>query len=179
MSISGIIILVLAVVFIYLFNGLLLKRSAVDNHWIYLVTVLKKRNELLPDLREKLKETFPAVAQELAGAAEAFSPRLSVEDMSSLDARQTALLKQIFAPGGMAENVLTLQELAGEFAETESTLVLLRNCYNKEVENLNNVIAVPAFALMARTMKISARKKIALPPDEWCQAAKSIPELFK
>ncbi len=179
MSIFGIIILVLAVVFIYLFNGLLLKRSAVDNHWAYLVAVLKKRNELLPAVREKIGQDLPALAQELAESEDAFSPRLSVKDMGEFDARQTALLKRIFAHDNAPENTMPLQELAEEITETESTLVLLRNCYNKEVANLNNVIAIPAFALLARAMKISAREKFALPDDEWCPAAKSMPKLFK
>ena len=179
MSVFGIIILVLAVVFIYLFNGLLLKRSAVDNHWIYLVAVLKKRNEMLMDLQEKLQETFPDLAQKAAESTEAFSPRLGVEKMGEFDAGQTALLKKIFAPGGTAENNQSLQDLAGDFNETESTLVLLRSCYNKEVSNLNNVIAVPAFALLARAMKISARETFAMPAEEWCKAAENMPKLFK
>ena len=50
MSVLGIIVLVFVVVFIFIFNSLVMKRNMVDNAMALIDAYLKKRCDLIPNL---------------------------------------------------------------------------------------------------------------------------------
>ncbi len=140
------ILVVIAVVFISIYNGLVRSRNQVRNAWAQIDVQLKRRYDLVPNLVETVKgyakherETFEMVtkarnlAQQLtsAGAGE----RAKVEGELSSALGRLLAVAEAYPDLKANQNFLALQE---ELTSTENKIGFARQFYNDSVLRLNN-----------------------------------------
>jgi LemA protein len=144
--IIGVIVVVLAIIFWVLYNGLVRLRNQVKNAWAQIDVQLKRRYDLIPNLVETAKgymkherETLEAVtnarnlAQQVssAGAGE----RAKAEgELSSALSRLLAVVEN-YPDLKANQNFLALQE---ELTSTENKISFSRQFYNDSVLRYNN-----------------------------------------
>ena len=164
MSIIGIVLLAAAAVFIYLFNGLVIKRSRVENFLLYYTGFLKRRVDYLNDLLEMLPEADDMQIQKLRTLLE--SPQLTTEitAKSQWDAAVTTAWKELFE---IIRNNADLKDILTKIERNGGHLVTCRKEYNQAVKNLNDEIAVFPWSLLAGFMKITPRTACTIPETEW------------
>jgi len=138
-----VIIVVLAIAFVGIYNGLVTLRNRADNAWAQVDVQLRRRYDLIPNLVETVKgyarherETFQSVTEARAKAIDAGS----VKEQSEAENMLTGALKSLFAvaesyPDLKAnQNFLMLQE---ELAGTEGKIAYARQFYNDTVMKFN------------------------------------------
>jgi LemA protein len=140
------IVVVVALLFVALYNRLVQQRNRVDNAWAQVEVQLKRRWDLIPNLVETVKgyaaherETFEAVTQARARAQQASNPAEAAQAEGILG----AALGRLFA---VAEAYPELQadenfrQLQTELAETENRVAVSRQVYNDTVLTYNNTV---------------------------------------
>jgi LemA protein len=146
MIIILIVIIVLVIIAIAMYNGLVVKRTRVENGWAQIDVQLKRRYDLIPNLVETVKgyaahekEVLTKVAELRSRAMGATNPKESAEANNML----TSTLKTLFAvaenyPQLKAnENFMRLQE---ELSATENKIAFARQFYNDVVMDYNATI---------------------------------------
>lgn len=154
-------IIVLYVIFVY--NGLVARRTQAREAWATIDTQLKRRYDLIPNLVETVKgaakhekETLSAVVAARTAAMKATGP-----DKGDAENKLTQTLKSIFAlsesyPALRAnENFLELQR---EITDTETKIQAARQFYNTVVMGLNTTIAQFPSNIVARMFGIGTEK---------------------
>jgi LemA protein len=139
-------ILLIALSFVFLYNRFVRLRNRVDNAWAQIEVQLKRRHDLIPNLVETVKGyaahergTFEAVTQARAAAQGAQSPAESAQAEGIL----SQALGRLFA---VAEAYPQLQadenfrQLQAELAQTENRIAVSRQVYNDTVLTYNNGI---------------------------------------
>ncbi len=140
------VIVILAVAFVSIYNGLVRARNQVKNAWAQIDVQLKRRYDLVPNLVETVKgyarherETFEMVtkarnlAQQLTSASA--GERGKVEgDLSSALGRLLAVAEN-YPELKANQNFLALQE---ELTSTENKISFARQFYNDSVLRFNN-----------------------------------------
>ncbi|HHE41060.1 MAG TPA: LemA family protein [Dehalococcoidia bacterium] len=140
------IVVIIAVAFIGIYNGLVRLRNQVKNAWAQIDVQLKRRYDLIPNLVETVKgyakherETLQAVtearrlAQQMSAA--------SVGERAKVEGELSSALGRLFAvaeayPDLKAnQNFLALQE---ELTSTENKVSFARQFYNDSVLRFNN-----------------------------------------
>ena len=172
MIILLILIIVLVVAFIAIYNGLVVKRTRVENGWAQIDVQLKRRYDLIPNLVETVKgyaahekEVFEKVAELRSRAMGATSPKESAEANNML----TATLKSLFAvaenyPQLKAnENFLKLQE---ELTATENKISFARQFYNDVVMDYNATIQKFPQTIVASMFSFKSREFFEAPAEE-------------
>lgn len=147
--IAGILAFILIVVIIGIYNGLIRKKTHVDESWSDIDVQLKRRYDLIPNLVESVKgyakqeeNVFEKVTQARSAAMGAGNP----QDKAKAENMLTDTLKSLFA---VAESYPTLrssenfQKLQDELADTENKIEAARRFYNGNVREFN--IAVQTF----------------------------------
>ena len=144
-----IVVVVLAALFIGVYNGLVRLRNAVKNAWSQIDVQLKRRHDLIPNLVETAKgymkherETLEAVTQarNLASQARATG---DVAQTGAAEGQLAGALSRLLMvaesyPDLKAnQNFLSLQE---ELTSTENKVSYARQFYNDSVMQLNNKI---------------------------------------
>jgi len=138
------IILLLAVVFIWLYNSLVALRNRVKNAWSQIDVQLKRRTDLIPNLVETVKgyaQHEKGVFEEVTRARSNLMSADSVKETQEANNMLTGALKSLFA---VAENYPDLKanqnflELQGQLAETEDKIAYSRQFYNDTVLMYNN-----------------------------------------
>jgi LemA protein len=135
-----------AVMFVFIYNGLIRDRNRVDNAWAQVDVQLKRRYDLIPNLVETVKgyashelETFERVTQARGGAQAAEGPAEQAQAENFL----TQALRQLFAVSEdypelrASENFSSLQE---DLEETENKIAISRQIYNDTVLTYNNKV---------------------------------------
>lgn len=140
------IIVVIALAFVGIYNGLVRLRNQVKNAWAQIDVQLKRRYDLIPNLVETVKgyakherETFEMVtkarnlAQQLSsgGAAE----RAKVEGELSSALGRLLAVAEAYPELKANQNFLALQE---ELTSTENKIGFSRQFYNDSVLRYNN-----------------------------------------
>lgn len=140
------IVIVLAVVFIAIYNKLVRLRNQVKNAWAQIDVQLKRRYDLIPNLVETVKgyvkherETLEAVTQARNLAQQAASSgagtRAKAEDaLGSALSRLLAVVER-YPDLKANQNFLALQE---ELTSTENKIGFSRQFYNDSVLRYNN-----------------------------------------
>lgn len=141
-----IVIVLLAFVFISIYNRFVQLRNRIENAWAQIDVQLKRRYDLIPNLVETVKgyaahekEVFEKVTQARAQAINASN----VGSQAQAENMLTGALKTLFAvaeayPELKAnQNFLMLQE---ELSGTESKIAYARQFYNDEVMKLNTML---------------------------------------
>ncbi|MEA3442259.1 MAG: LemA family protein [Chloroflexota bacterium] len=144
--IIGGIVVVLAVVFVVLYNNLVRLRNQVKNAWAQIDVQLKRRHDLIPNLMETVKgymkherETLEAVTKARNLAQQVASSGAAVR--SKAEGELSAALGKLIAvaenyPDLKAnQNFLALQE---ELTSTENKIGFSRQYYNDSVLRYNN-----------------------------------------
>ena len=166
-----VIIVVLVLVAIFVFNGLVRLRNAVDAAWAQIDVQLKRRYDLIPNLVETVKgyaahekETLEAViaARNIAVAAK------GPQDQAAADNALTGTLKTLFAvseayPDLKAnQSFLALQE---ELTGTEGRIAYARQYYNDIVQKYNTKIQTFPAAIFAGMFGHKARDYFKAEPE--------------
>ena len=138
---------VLALYFVFVYNGLVVTRQRVRESWSTIDTQLKRRYDLIPNLVETVKgyakhekETLDAVVQARANAMD--TKEVGV-DKSANENMLTEALKSLFA---LSESYPDLKantnflELQQELSDTETKIQAARQFYNTMVMSLNSKI---------------------------------------
>jgi LemA protein len=167
-----IIIAVIVLAFIMIYNGLVVKRTRVDNGWAQIDVQLKRRYDLIPNLVETVKgyaahekEILEKVTELRSRAMGAASPKEAAETNNML----SATLKTLFAvaenyPQLKAnENFLKLQE---ELAATENKIAFSRQFYNDVVMDYNATIQKVPQTFVASMFGFKAREFFEAPAAE-------------
>ena len=169
MSVSGIIILVFVVLFIFIFNSLIMKRNVVDNSMALVNAYLKRRFDLVPELVAAASQYMSNECETLSKIAEMRFEARSVAEKSALDCQFTSSLRNFTAqmesyPDLQAsENVKSLQS---SLKEIEEQLAAARGVYNKAVTDFNNAIQMFPGRLFVPLMRLSKRELYSIPENE-------------
>lgn len=140
------VVIVLALLLIFTYNGLVRLRNQVKNAWAQIDVQLKRRHDLIPNLVETVKgyakherETFEAVtnarnlAQGAVGKGVGTQSKAEVE-LSGALSRLLAVAER-YPDLKANQNFLALQE---ELSSTENKISFSRQFYNDSVLNYNN-----------------------------------------
>ena len=153
-----------AVMFIFIYNGLIRDRNRVDNAWSQVEVQLKRRYDLIPNLVETVKgyathelATFERVTQARGGAQAAQGPA----EQAQADNFLTQALRQLFAVSEdypelrASENFASLQE---DLEETENKIAVRRQIYNDTVLTYNNKVQQIPTNIVASMFNFDARE---------------------
>lgn len=144
--ITGIIVLVLFIVFMGTYNRFIVLRNRINNAWAQIDVQLKRRYDLIPNLMEAVKGYMKhekGVLTEVTAARTAMMNASTFKDKAKADNMMSATLKSLFA---VAENYPKLQAnenfmmLQEELSGTESKIAYSRQFYNDTVLSYNNGI---------------------------------------
>lgn len=156
MLVALLILLVVALFFIGIYNGLVRKRIEVDEAFSDILTLLKQRYDMIPNLVNTVKGyakhekgVFEKVA-ELRAAT--ITGAKSPADVEKAEAQLAGVLKSLFA---VAENYPELKanenflQLQQTLKELETEIQKSRRYYNAVVREYNNALAVFPNVLIA------------------------------
>ena len=169
MSVLGIIILVFVVLFIFIFNSLIMKRNVVDNAMALVDAYLKKRFDLIPNLVAAAAQYMKHESETLSKLAEMRSKAASVAEKSDLDRQLTGSLRKFMVqvesyPDLKAStNVMHLQTSLNEI---EEQLAAARRTYNSAVTDFNNAIQMVPGCFFAPLMRLHKRDLLTIPEEE-------------
>ncbi len=155
---------VFAVLFVFIYNGLIRDRNRVDNAWAQVDVQLKRRYDLIPNLVETVKgyashelDTFERVTEARGGAQAAQGPAEQAQAENFL----TQALRQLFAVSEdypelrASENFAGLQE---DLEETENKIAVSRQIYNDTVLTYNNKVQQIPTNIVASMFSFEARE---------------------
>lgn len=158
------VVVVIAIVFIAIYNSLIRDRNRVDNAWGQVEVQLKRRYDLIPNLVETVKgyatheqETFEQVTRARQGAQAAEGPAEQGQAENFL----TQALRQLFAVAEdypelrASENFSSLQD---DLEETENKIAISRQIYNDTVLTYNNRVQQIPTNLVAAITGFRARE---------------------
>jgi LemA protein len=172
-----IVVPLIAILFIY--NGLIQKKNAVDNAFFSMDVMLKKRYDLIPQLVATVKGYMQHERQVLTELTEmrqkAITGQIGTNDKVELDNQINAALQTIFVSFEnypelkASQNFLKLQ---GAINETEEQLAASRRFYNAAVNDYHNAIEMFPSSLIASWMKLQHKIYFTIP-----DSAKTAPSI--
>ncbi|MDO4912742.1 MAG: LemA family protein [Lactobacillus sp.] len=179
MYIILIIVVVLAIIYISIYNGLQRAKVNTEESWSQIDVQLKRRNDLIPNLLETVKgyakheqETFSKVVELRNQLTSGSNSRQETIDVSN---QLTDSLKSVFAlaeayPDLKAnQNFLSLQE---ELANTENKIAYSRQLYNSTVRVYNQKLLVFPSNIIAGIHHFTKMEFLAIP-----EAEKEVPKV--
>ena len=160
------IVVVLALWFISLYNGIVQKDNRCDNAWQTIDAQLQRRNDLIPNLVETVKgyaahesKTLEAVTQARSAVMSATTPEGKMEASNILSGTLKSLFAVAEAYPDLKANTnfqqlqaelsetypdlkanTNFQQLQAELSETENKIVYARQSFNDCVLEYNNAI---------------------------------------
>ncbi|MBP7821649.1 MAG: LemA family protein [Saprospiraceae bacterium] len=141
-----IILLVIAVVVMFLYNGLVKNRNKVEESWSGIDVQLKRRYDLIPNLLETVKGYAAhekGIFDNIANARAKAMSGGTVTDQANSENALTQSLRSLFA---IAENYPDLkantnfQQFQGELTNIEEQIQMARRYYNATVRDYNNSV---------------------------------------
>jgi LemA protein len=168
--VGAIVLLILAVVFIY--NSLVRLRNRVDNSWKQIDVQLKRRYDLIPNLVEVVKDYMSYEKEVLENVTKARSQAMQATgpaEQGRAENMLTGALKSLFAvsenyPELKAnQNVMSLQE---ELTSTENKIAFARQLYNDTVMTYNNKIQTVPSNIIAGAFGFNDREYFEVPEEE-------------
>lgn len=178
MTIAIIILVVLALIFISIYNSLVGKRNKVKNSWSQIDVQLKRRFDLIPNLLETVKgyaahekTTFEQVTEARTKYLSAGTP----SDMMKANGELTQVLSRLFAVAEAYPELkanTNFQELQAELSKTEDKISFARQFYNDVVMDYNNAVQMFPSSFIASLF--SFREETFFNIDE---SEKSVPQV--
>ena len=174
MSICGIILLIAAAVFIYIYNSLVIKRVRVENFAAYVNGFFKRRVEILTELLHLLPEHDSKEFLQVQALVDSYPVNAALEEKSIHDKVLTTAWKALHSQLAAAGNTPDpeVKKILERIERNGGYLATVRQEYNKAVSNLNNEIKVFPWSALAKKMKISPRTPLEIPQDEWYKPLK-------
>lgn len=157
-------IAVIAVWFIFIYNGLVRLKVRTDEAWSDIDVQLKRRYDLIPNLVNTVKGYASHESGVFEKVTEARSRAMGASTAAEKGQAENALtgtLKSLFA---IAENYPDLKantnflELQRELSDTENKIQASRRFYNGNVRDLNTKIQVFPDSIVASVLNITKRE---------------------
>lgn len=134
---------------IYLYNGIVQSRNAVERAWADVITWERKKNKTFPKLEELARhytgfeETVMTKVAELRSALANLSESVDPAALAAVEQQTTALLKGINIaveayPDLKASGVL--ESVMRELSELQHNIAAAITIFNRNVESFNNAI---------------------------------------
>jgi LemA protein len=168
-----IIVIFLILVPIFIYNGLIRKKNAVDNAFHSIDVMLKKRYDLIPRLVETVKGYMNYEKEILLKLtelrAQAINDSQGTNKKVELDNEITTRISQVlvsvekYPDLKASRNFLNLQ---GALNETEEQLAASRRFYNAAVTDYHNGIETFPSSLVAGWMGMKPRNFFTIPDEE-------------
>lgn len=182
----GIIIAVIIVVLIMMYNGLVRKRTAVDNGWSQIDVQLQRRNDLIPNLvstvkgyagfeRSTLEKVIKMRGQMVHLDPSTAGKSLSRAQFMNLSNQLSGALKSIFAVSERYPDLKAnsdFQQLMEELTNTENKIAFSRQNYNNTVAEFNQSTQTFPGNLVAGLFHFTARQYLQVP-----ESAKQTPNV--
>ena len=168
----GVVVAVL-LVFVFIFNGLVVRRNRCENAFATMDVMLKKRYDLIPNLVETVKGYAKHERELLARVTElrtkSMSGRLPSDEAVVLNNQITGLLRRLLVvvedyPDLRAnENFLQLQRALNE---VEEQIAASRRAFNAAILDLNNAVQMFPSSIVASIMGFRQRHFLVTPGEE-------------
>ncbi len=162
--VSLIVLLIIAVIFILLYNRIIILKNRVDNAWAQIEVQLKRRADLIPNLVETVKgyashekEVFEKVTKARSAILSAKTPK----EYAQAEGELTSALKTLFAVAEAYPELkanANFQELQKQLEETENKIAYARQFYNDTVLMYNNAIETFPGVLFARLFNLQRKE---------------------
>ena len=159
----GIIVLV-ALILVFAYNGMVKARNKVDESWSGIDVQLKRRHDLIPNLVETVKgyaahekEVFENVSAARSAAISAQGPAAQAQAETALNGALGRLfaVAEAYPQLRAAESFTQLQQ---ELANTEDQIAASRRIYNGNVQAYNTKIQVFPNSLLAGPFGFTRRE---------------------
>ena len=166
------VLVIIALVIIFLYNGLVVLRNRVKNAWSQIDVQLKRRADLIPNLVDAVKGYMKYekdVLTKITEARTAIMKAKTVKEAEQADNMFSSALKSIFAvaenyPKLKAnENFLQLQE---ELSGTESKVAFARQFYNDSVLEYNNSVQTFPSSIVSSLFGFTLNDYFEAAPEE-------------
>ncbi|OGX79006.1 hypothetical protein A6395_09150 [Exiguobacterium sp. SH31] len=166
------IIVVLAVIYFSMYNGLVKYRNWVDESWAQIDVQLKRRYDLIPNLVETVKgyakheqETLTKVVElrNQLGSKTSRQEQMEVNDQLSGALKNLFALREAYPDLKANENFMMLQE---ELTQTENKVAYSRQLYNNTVMKYNTKIESVPTNIIASVQKFEKRDMLEAREEE-------------
>ncbi|MEX2355566.1 MAG: LemA family protein [Thermaerobacterales bacterium] len=163
---------VLAVISVFLYNGLVKLRNRVENGWSQIDVQLKRRADLIPNLVESVKGYMQHEREVLERVTEARTALMRSESpaqAAEADNQLSGALKSLFAVSEAypelraSENFSKLQE---ELSATENRVAYSRQAYNDAVYRYQNARQTLPSSIIAGIAGFEAREYYEVPETD-------------
>jgi LemA protein len=158
------VILVLALLFVGMYNKLVRLRNHCENAWAQVDVQLKKRHDLIPNLVETVKGYAAherGVFEEVTKARTAAQQAQGAQAQGAAEGMLTAALGKLFA---VAEAYPVLratenfQQLQAQLSEVESQIAVSRQVYNDTVLTYANALQTVPTSVIAGMFNFKSRE---------------------
>jgi len=142
--ITLVVVAALALIAVFIYNSLIVKRNRVDEAWSDINVQLKRRYDLIPNLVDTVKgyakhekELFEKVTQARSAAmgAGTMAEKAQAENMLSQTLKSLFAVSENYPDLKASQNFLQLQD---ELSDTENKIQAARRFYNGNVLEFNN-----------------------------------------
>ncbi|MCD4820882.1 MAG: LemA family protein [Methanococcoides sp.] len=170
--IIGTALVILALLFVVIYNKLIRQRNRVENSWAQIEVQLKRRNDLIPNLVETVKgyaQHEKSLFENVTKARAAMMSAKGINETADASNQLSSTLKSLFA---VAENYPELKanqnfmQLQQELSETEDKIAYTRQFYNDTVMKYNISIQTIPTNIIASVMKFEKKELFQTPPEE-------------
>ena len=158
------IIVIAALAFILIRNGLISSRNRVDEAWSGIDVQLKRRHDLVPNLVETVKGYASHEREVFEKATKARADAMSARGVNQTAAAEQQLTGAITDLRAVAENYPQLratenfQQLSRNLAELEDEIQASRRIYNSNVQSYNTSIQQFPSSIVANQGGFTARE---------------------
>lgn len=177
-------VILLALIPVFIYNGLIRKKNEVTNAFGGIDVQLKKRYDLIPNLvatvqqyaiheKELLEKVTQLRAQAIGGNL-TNDEKVAIDNQISGSLRSIMVAVENYPDLKASENFLNLQRTLNE---VESQISAARRAYNAAVTNFNNGIETFPGNLMASMMNLSRKQVFEIPETE--RQTVNVKDLFK
>lgn len=177
-------VILLALIPVFIYNGLIRKKNEVTNAFGGIDVQLKKRYDLIPNLvatvqqyaiheKELLEKVTQLRAQAIGGNL-TNDEKVAIDNQISGSLRSIMVAVENYPDLKASENFLNLQRTLNE---VESQISAARRAYNAAVTNFNNGIETFPGNLMAGMMNLSRKQVFEIPETE--RQTVNVKDLFK
>lgn len=175
---------IIAVTIVFSYNNLINKKNRVDQAYGSIDVMLKKRQDLIPNLVATVQEYAEHEKGLLTDVTELRSQAIKdegdtakrFEDEAALTQKLRTLMVNVENYPNLKANTNFLQ-LQGTLHEVEEQISAARRAYNASILDLNNAVEMFPSNIIAKEMKLTTKEMFEIPDEE--RQNVNVKELFK
>ena len=158
------VIVLLAIIYVLIRNGIIASRNRVDEAWSGIDVQLKRRHDLVPNLVETVKGYATHEREVFERATKARADAMKARGVNETQAAEGQLSGAITDLRAVAENYPTLratenfQQLTRNLSELEDEIQASRRIYNSNVQSYNTKIQQFPSSIVASQGNFTARE---------------------